>query len=209
MTANAGQNMRPGAETHNVAEQWEEQEFADAWVTKDDGRQDVRVPMVGAAMEAIPHERDAAISVLDVGAGYGMVTMELFKAHPNANVTLQDISKAMFVHAKKRLAEKAGQTRFVIADFSKPTWVADLKGPYDVAISAIAIHNMYDDNLISSIYKDICGLLKPGATFINLDLAGQSGGVDAHIQWLKEGGFASVDCTAATERISLLVAKKA
>ena len=115
----------------------------------------------------------------------------------------------MFVHAKKRLADKADQTRFVIADFSKPTWVADIKGPFDIAISAIAIHNMYDDNLISSIYKDICALLKPGATFINLDYAERSGGIDAHIQWLKEGGFTSVDCTAATDRISLLVAKKA
>ena len=201
-------NPRPRAKDHDDPARWQQSEFVNQWVTRDDGRLDERLPMVQEALSAIPRDSAEAFTALDVGAGYGLLTIELLKRFPNANVTLQDVSMPMFAHAKKRLTEKAPQLRFVTSDFSKPDWASQLGGPFDVVISAIAIHNMYDDNLISSVYSGIHDLMSPGGIFINLDYAGQSGGVEAHLEWLREAGFHEINCVAATNRISRLSAHK-
>ncbi|MEE8519440.1 MAG: class I SAM-dependent methyltransferase [Dehalococcoidia bacterium] len=208
MTTGSGQTPRQGAEQHNESDEWQKQEFVDAWVTRDDGRQDQRQPMVKEAIALLPFDKGSAISALDVGAGYGVLSAELLRNFPKAAVTLQDVSEPMFSHARERLAEHASQLTFVQSDFSLDSWAEGIQGPFDVVISAIAIHNLYDDGGISRVYKDVCGLLGESGMFVNLDYAGQAGGVDAHIAWLKEGGFARVECTPVTDRISLLSAFK-
>ncbi len=51
---------------------------------------------------------DAAISVLDVGGGYGMATEEVLRAFPHVRVTLRDYSQSMLDEARRRLAQHAG-----------------------------------------------------------------------------------------------------
>jgi SAM-dependent methyltransferase len=206
---NQGHNPRPHAQDHDDPARWQQSEFVDQWVTRDDGRLDDRLPMIQEAVAVIARDGDEAFTALDVGAGYGLLTTELLKRFPNAKVTLQDVSEPMFAHAKQRLAEKESQLRFVTSDFSQPDWAGALGGPFDVVVSAIAIHNMYDDDLISNVYQGIHDLMSPGGTFVNLDYAGQSGGVEAHLAWLRDAGFEDIDCVSATDRISRLSARKA
>lgn len=201
-------NKAEWAQTHDVPEQWQEQEFVDNWVARDDGRQDQRGPMIDAAVAAAPFPADRAIRALDVGAGYGLLSRRLLERFPNARVTLQDVSEPMFGHARERLAEHAGRAEFVNSDFSRRDWAAGLGGPFDFVMSAIAIHNMYDDDLIASIYKDIYGLTAEGGMFANLDYAAQAGGVDTHVRWLREAGFSGVDAVEINERTVLLKASK-
>ena len=82
-------------------------------------------------------------------------------------------------------------------------------GPFDLAVSSIAIHNLYNDGLIAQVYKDIFDLLKPGGTFINLDHIRRVGGVEGQTAWLRDAGFAEVDCIEVTTRIARLQARKA
>ena len=196
------------AQTHDVPEQWQEQEFVDNWVTRDDGRQDQRGPMIEATVNAASFPPDQPLQVLDVGAGYGLLSKHLLAKYPKAKVTLQDVSEPMFTHARERLAEYADRTSYVNSDFSQRDWSSGLGGPFDFVVSAIAIHNMYDDDLISSIYKDIADLIAEGGVFANLDYAAQAGGVDTHVQWLKEAGFKNVEVTPQTDRIVLLKATR-
>lgn len=196
------------AQTHDVPEQWEEQEFVNNWVTRDDGRQDQRGPMIQATVDAAPFPTDQAVRALDVGAGYGLLSSHLLAKYANAHVTLQDISEPMFGHAKERLAAYADRTAYVKSDFSQREWASTLGGPFDFVMSAIAIHNMYDDGLIASIYKDIHDLIADGGMFANLDYAAQAGGVDMHVQWLKEAGFSTVEADEINERTVLLKASR-
>lgn len=201
-------NKAEWAQTHDVPEQWQEQDFVDNWVARDDGRQDQRGPMIEAAVAAAPFPDDRAIRALDVGAGYGLLSRRLLERFPNARVTLQDVSEPMFGHARERLAEYADRAEFVNSDFSRRDWAAALGGPFDFVMSAIAIHNMYSDDLIASIYKDIYGLTAEGGMFANLDYAAQAGGVDTHVRWLEEAGFSGVDAVEINERTVLLKASK-
>ncbi len=205
---NSAHRPREGAERHNESDQWQEAEFVQNWVTRDDGRMDERQPMVHDAIALVPFEEDAAIRVLDVGAGYGLVTAEVLRRFENAQVTLQDVSEPMFSHARQRLAQDASRLTFALSDFSAKGWTQGLQPPFDLVVSAIAIHNLYDDGLIATVYKDIHGMLADNGAFVNLDYAGQSGGVEAHIEWLREAGFPRVDSTPITDRIALLAGYK-
>ena len=147
--------------------------------------------MVHDAIALVPFEEEAAIRVLDVGAGYGLVTAEVLRRFKNAQVTLQDVSEPMFSHARQRLEQDASRLTFVLGDFSTKGWTRELTPPFDVVVSAIAIHNLYDDGLIATVYKDIHGMLAENGAFLNLDYAGQSGGVEAHMEWLREAGYKS------------------
>ena len=196
------------AQTHDVPEQWQEQEFVDSWVKRDDGRQDERGPMIEATVNAGGFAADQSLRVLDVGAGYGLLSKSVCEKYPSAHVTLQDVSEPMFSHARERLAQYTDRTTYVNSDFSQRDWTSGLVGPFNFVVSAIAIHNMYDDDLISSIYKDIYDLMADDGVFANLDYAAQAGGVDTHIQWLKEAGFRSIEVTPQSEKAVLLRATK-
>lgn len=201
---NEGQH--PIAKDHDDPDQWKDPIFVQNWVTRDDGRIDQRSPMINDTVAKIPFEKDAVLRVLDVGAGYGLLAAAVLKAFPKASVTLQDVSEAMFNHARERLGSFGSRASYVTSDFSERDWTKALGGPFDVAVSAIAIHNMYDDDRISAVYKDIRALLAPNGALINLDYAGQSGGVNAHIAWLKEAGFTRVETEPVTDRATLLAA---
>jgi ubiquinone/menaquinone biosynthesis C-methylase UbiE len=203
---NQPQGPARGAARHDEGDAWQEQDFVDKWVTRDGDRQDKRVPMIQDFLMLAPFEDGAAISVLDVGAGYGLVSSEVLKRYDKAEMTLQDISEPMFGYARKKLADHESQLSFVLSDFSDADWSEALGGPFDLVVSAYAVHNLYDDGKISSVYADVYRLLKPGGAFLNLDYAPQAGGNEAHIKWLRDAGFDRVECTQATDRISKLAA---
>jgi ubiquinone/menaquinone biosynthesis C-methylase UbiE len=146
----------------------------------------------------LSHEKlapDAEISVLDVGGGYGVVTEEVLSAFPRARVKLQDYSEPMLAEARQRLAAYSGRAEFVLADLRDPAWVDRVGGPFDLVVSAIAIHNLRDIEGIAAAYRGIARILKPRGVFLDYDLFFESiGGLPRHIELLREAGFARVEC---------------
>ncbi len=194
---------------HDDPEQWRDSGFVGEWVGKDDARPRPRAEQMRDALATTPYGADDELAALDVGAGYGMFASEVLRAFPNAVVTLQDVSEPMFEIARERFADRLAQMRFVLSDLSQPSWTSEIGGPFDLAVSSIAIHNLYDEALIARVYADVHGLLKPGGTFINIDHIAKAGGPEGQVRWLREAGFASVDCFMIGERNARLSARKA
>ena len=61
-------------------------EFVDLW-RNDEGLEPVRRFWRGKLLDFLPFECSAAFRVLDLGAGTGMLTIELLNRYPNASVT--------------------------------------------------------------------------------------------------------------------------
>src|SRR5207302_9659893 len=78
---------------------WHSVEYVADWIAHDVARDPERRPRLQQMLAAAPFARDAAIKVLDVGAGYGAVTEEVLKTFPQARVTLQDYSTPMLGEA--------------------------------------------------------------------------------------------------------------
>jgi ubiquinone/menaquinone biosynthesis C-methylase UbiE len=142
---------------------------------------------------AVPFPRDAAIEVLDVGGGAGMIAAAALDTFPRAAVTVQDFSPHMLDRARERLGRHGARLRTVLSDLRDPAWTKTAGGPFDLAVSGIAIHNLHEMAAIAACYEAVHSLLKSGGSFLNYDHFDRVGGVPLHQHMLKVAGFASAD----------------
>ena len=190
----------------------------------------------GTAVGAIPV---AAKTILDLGAGTGLLSAMAAAARPAARLTLVDGAPAMLEQARERLGDRA---TYVEADLADPL----PGGPWCAVVSALAIHHLDDDGK-RGLFARIHAALKPGGVFVNAEqVAGQTPALDAlyrawherrareagsddaewaaaeermrhdrcasvedQLVWLRDAGFADVDCRFRDHRFAVMVARRA
>lgn len=187
---------------------WHSPAYVDEWIARDLTRDDERRRRLREMLVAAPYAAEAGIAVLDVGGGYGVVTEEVLRAFPRAHVTLQDYSQPMLDQARQRLALHAGRVSCVQGDLRDPVWVREVGGPFDLAVSAIAIHNLRDLGQIAACYRAIAGLLKPDGVFLDYDLFELIGGIDTQLAAIRDAGFGAADCLWREGRVAMVVARR-
>ena len=185
---------------------WHSQNYVEWWIARDSGRDAERRQRLREMLAHAGFAPGAEIAVLDVGGGYGVVTEEVLAAFPQARVSLQDYSEPMLAAARQRLVRHRERLRFVHADLCDPSWTGAVGGAFDLAVSAIAIHNLRDLQAIAACYRGIAQVLKPGAPFLDYDLFDIAGGLALHTKMLEEAGFARVDCLWQQSPAAMLVA---
>jgi len=100
--------------------------------------------------------------VLDVGAGYGVVSEEVLQAFGSS-----DHSTGLFradARPRRHALPVVPKLRYVLCNLVDPSWPKQVGGPFDLAVSAIAIHNLRDPEKIFACYHAIHDLLNPAAT---------------------------------------------
>lgn len=185
---------------------WQSVDYVCRWITHDGARDPERRPLLQQMLSFAPFPADAEPKVLDVGAGYGVVTEEVLKAFPAARVTLQDYSQPMLDQANDRLAGYRDRLSFALCDLTDPSWPGQTGGPFDLVVSAIALHNLADPQKIFACYRAIHDLLKPGGRFLNCDRFVE--GVEPHLTELREAGFARADCSWQAPPRAIIVASR-
>ncbi len=139
-------------------------------------------------------------SVMDIGAGTGLLSEFVAqKIHPAA-LSLLDESPEMLAKAETRLAKY--KPTLHIQKFTDPLPA----GKFDAIISAVAIHHLHDEekqNLFSRIYES----LAPGGIFINAEqILGSSKwheklNDDMHLNGARALGSSEDEIRAAQERM--------
>jgi 2-polyprenyl-3-methyl-5-hydroxy-6-metoxy-1,4-benzoquinol methylase len=185
---------------------WHSQNYVEWWIARDAGGDAERRQRIREMLAQSGFGPQAAITVLDVGGGYGVVTEEAVTAFPQARVCLQDYSEPMLAAARERLAQHRERIRFIQADLRDPSWTDAVGGPFDLAVSAIAIHNLRDLSAIAACYRGIAQVMKPDALFLDYDLFDIAGGLALHTRMLQEAGFARVDCLWQQSPVATLAA---
>ncbi|MFH0976314.1 MAG: methyltransferase domain-containing protein [Spirochaetota bacterium] len=102
-------------------------------------------------------------SILDLGAGTGLLSKFWFNYFKNSKYTLVDVADQMMEVAKKRFHELTN-FNYIIADYSKDF----PKGNYDLISSALSIHHLSDDEKLN-LYKKIFKALPSKGYFVNFD----------------------------------------
>jgi SAM-dependent methyltransferase len=177
------------SDPHGVHD-WSSEAYVRDWAARQDRYENERRPQFQMIADAIPFDREAAIQILDVGAGYGALTQFLLSQFPNAKALCQDGSEEMANLGRQRMVKWKRRVDYVIADFSKPGWSCAIHASFDAVVSTIAIHNVRVAGMIESIYKELFQLLKPGGCFLNLDLTFVP--LAKQLGWLKAAGFGEV-----------------
>ena len=188
---------------------WHSSDYVDWWINRDLGRDSDRRQRLRAMLSHAAIVADAKFAVLDIGSGYGVVSEEVLTMFPGSRVTLQDYSEPMLAAARAQLAAHGARTTFVLADLTDPGWASRVGGPFELAVSAIAIHNLRDLGAITACYRSVVQTLKPGGAFLDYDLFfDETGGVDHHIELLREAGFTRVECLWRQAPLATLKAVK-
>jgi SAM-dependent methyltransferase len=185
---------------------WSSKEYVRNWATRQDRYEEERRPQFQMIADAIPFTKDAAIQILDMGAGYGALTQFLLEQFPNATALCQDGSEEMAKLGRHRMAKWKGRVDYVIADFSKPGWSRAIHGSFDAIVSTIAIHNVRVPGIIEGIYGELFQLLKPGGCFLNLDLVFVP--LAKQLGWLRAAGFSEVKSYRHETREALFGGRK-
>ncbi len=172
---------------------WQSEAYVREWIDGDVTKDGARKPLIQRMLELAPFSDGDSIKVLDVGGGYGIVAGEVLSRFPNATLTLQDYSQPMLGQAQTRLAAFGDRVRFEQRDFTVDGWADGLGGPFDLAVSGIAIHNLGGSGPIASVYRAVCEALKPSGAFLNLDYPQYAGGLETHLGWLRDAGFERVE----------------
>lgn len=172
---------------------WQSRDYVDSWIARDAARADERAAILARMVAAAPFAADAELDVLDVGGGSGVVSQALVSGFPRARVTLQDYSGPMLERARDRFGGRADRMRYVQCDLRDPAWERAVGGPFDLVVSGIAIHNLYEMAAIAACYSAIRRLLKPGGCFLDYDHFDRAGGLAAHRDVLQSAGFCRIE----------------
>jgi tRNA (cmo5U34)-methyltransferase len=192
----------------------------------------------GGAVAALELADRPLARILDLGAGTGILARHVTAAHPAAELTLLDGAPAMLEEAAAALGDRA---RYVTADLGDPL----PPGPWDAAVSALAIHHL-DDAGKRRLFARLHEALGPGGVFVNAEqVAGPTprleelylrrhreqaaalgttpeewqaaerrmehdrcATVSDQLAWLREAGFADVECVFRDHRFAVLAGRR-
>ncbi|MDR0232731.1 MAG: class I SAM-dependent methyltransferase [Dysgonamonadaceae bacterium] len=117
-----------------------------------------------SSISLLKYYRDDFKTIVDLGAGTGLLTKEMYELYPNAHYILIDIANDMLKIAEERLK---GLDNF---EFMEHNYVEDIPVKNcDLICSALSIHHLENDEK-EALYKNIYKKLDGSGCFINLDL---------------------------------------
>jgi tRNA (cmo5U34)-methyltransferase len=142
------------------------------------------------------------IDVLDLGAGTGLFSTMVLAHCQVGRLCLLDGSAGMLEQSRARFLG-IDRVEYRLADMVD----ANLGGPWDLVISALAIHHLSDEQKCD-LYRRIHRALKPGGLFVNAEqVAGPNSIVDERysriwLEQIRQLGVSEQDIEKARERMS-------
>ncbi len=173
--------MRADETTHEEpGHHWKDPERVRDFAERMDPRAEDRAEQFRLVARIIGAPKDAALRILDVGAGYGALGAALLDAFESANATLLDVSEAMVELGNERMKPYDGRYSYVIGDFAGGVLPPSVGTGFDAIVSSLAIHHL-PPNEKRSLYADIADRLNSGGWFLNLDIVAPDDAVSGEV----------------------------
>jgi ubiquinone/menaquinone biosynthesis C-methylase UbiE len=222
-----------GHQDHEHHEDWHDDDFAAQWLERQKDRSEERRRQFVTIRALMPKLPQQEFRYINLGAGGGDLDEVLLDHFQGASATVVDTSLAMLDAARKRLSRFGDRVEYVQANLSRQAWTGAVSGPFDFAVSTIAIHNLRDPERIKALYTETFGLLGHGGMLLNLDYvrsaqpmlealgpwaakdpeaqlsphgsgSNMPGTLLDHLHWLGEAGFETVDVLWKNMNVALV-----
>lgn len=159
---------KEGSSSLGFQNPWESRDFIEQWSRQSERDQSIREMQIKMVVFMVPHPREEAIRILDVGAGYGALAAAILEDRPNATALCLDASEEMIKMGRERNARFEGRMEFLRGSLEAPDWRASLRNLFDAVVSARALHHLTLEQR-RNLFHDIYVLLRPGGCFMNAD----------------------------------------
>lgn len=114
------------------------------------------------SVSVVKNLKPAAANIVDLGAGTGLLTQQMYQLYPEAQFTLIDLSEDMLAVAKERFQ---GLPNVVcrVSDYT-----TEIPDDADIICSALSIHHLENAEK-QQLYRAVYDALPVGGVFVNLD----------------------------------------
>lgn len=137
-------------------------DYYDEWIRKAVPGYDALFTVAG---ELIPFPPEAAVEVLDLGAGTGLFSRQVLERCPRARFVLWDVADRMLDTARERFRACPEQFSYVAGDYRN----LPETGSFDLVISSLSIHHLADDEK-RALFRRVFRVLREPGMFLNIDL---------------------------------------
>jgi SAM-dependent methyltransferase len=137
----------------------------EAQIHEDDGWRRLFFTAIVAALSA---RAVAPLSVLELGSGPGHLARAILAGTGVQRYAALDYSSAMHALARSYLGDQAPRVQFAERDFRRADWMDGL-GPFDVAVTMMAAHEVRRRDRLTPLFAQVAGLLNPGGGFLFAD----------------------------------------
>lgn len=146
------------------------------WMQRWDHQQNYYLPEREGRFTAMLDVLEALLSepfvALDLACGPGSISQRLLSRFPQARCIAVDIDPILVLLGQQTLGSMQGRLRWVEADISQPSWIAQLGEEHvDAVLSTTALHWLPASSLMD-LYRQLGTLLRPGGVFLNGDSFG-------------------------------------
>jgi SAM-dependent methyltransferase len=141
-------------------------EDATVWAQEADQKRPWRVQIRSAIASSI--QARGQPRVLELGPGPGLLAELVLQSSEVAEYTLLDFSAPMLEMSRARLGPDR-PVRYVLGDFTDPTWPALLSPPYDVVVAMQSVHELRHKRHAPALYTRIFDLLAAGGLLLVCD----------------------------------------
>jgi SAM-dependent methyltransferase len=203
-----------------VSGEWSDQGRVSEYLAREIPHRDIAEEML---LQALP---DRVGRLVDLGTGDGRLLALIRDRHPRAAAMGLDTSAPMLLRATERFE---GDPSVELREYDLRAPLTEV-GQADVFVSGLAIHHLEDERK-RQLFGEVHALLSAGGVFANLDLVQPAsprlherfrreiGRVEddptdrladlaEQMGWLRDAGFAEVECHFKWLELALIVAVK-
>ena len=118
----------------------------------------------------LPEVKDQGYNILELGAGTGIVTKLLATHYPNAKIVAIDGALKMIEQAKAKsfFQDNDSRIRWVLADYSNPSWREKIVNAFHLVVSVDSLHHLTHKRK-KELYQEIYKAITPGGVLLISD----------------------------------------
>lgn len=183
--------------------EFHDMDFSKEWANKFVPTPD-RIELFETILQSIKQLEGTHFHIVELGIGPGFLAAFLLKRLEHITYEGLDYSAAMLEIAANRLHEFKDKTTFTQADLTNPNWIKKVVNTPKVVVSTWALHDLFSEENIHSVYFNTAKVLEENGLFLNGDFikpdkvnrAYEKGRIEVatHLKLLEAAGFQSVQC---------------
>ena len=161
--------MAHGSEdSDNTQQHWSEDDSA-RFLTLDDVAVPMREQQIATLCALIPAEADEVFTVVELGAGGGLLARAVLDAYPNCHYHALDGSEVMRDRLREILAPDSDRVTIASFELAEIAWREALPSPLRCVLSSLVVHHLTGEGK-QQMFVDVAQRLEPGGALLLADL---------------------------------------